>query len=387
LRTLPTLLEVACDGSPMLIGAFRPAIVIPATTLRRLSAAEQTMVLGHELAHVRRRDVLWGLAASLVRAVFFFHPLVWLSERQLKLAQEVAADELVISKQRHDPIGYGNLLLSVVGKLGSRRLASTVSLETAGPVHSLTRRLVAMTRIGRTSRRVLVGSGILLGAMVLLGIVPWRLVAVRHDGSLERSPSVGEGKITEGGKDLPHCLLAQCLPTATPVAPEHLDAFASVRIDGCGSYDIVVSEHGTRVAMVDRHTGKSNSLDVPKNVRVTDVFEGDNCASCKLRGNPVSHLVVFNKQFGTWSTFRLPGGDRPRDAEPIVGDHVVCYPLKGRTIAYSIDKDTWGMLATDVEPAVGDYAVFVQSATERSEFTAESGVWVAVNKSATATSR
>jgi len=75
------------------------------------------MVLGHELAHIRRGDLFWGLIASVVRAVFFFHPLVWWSERQLKLVQEVAADELVIARQHHEPVDYASLLVSVVRKL------------------------------------------------------------------------------------------------------------------------------------------------------------------------------------------------------------------------------------------------------------------------------
>ena len=141
LHAAPKLVEVPGDGSPMLFGVFWPAIAIPAETRLRLNATEQTMVLGHELAHIRRGDLCWGLITSLIRAVFFFHPMVWLCERQLKLAQEIAADELAISKQSHDPIGYGNLLVSVIGKLGSKKgsrpLVSAISLETAGPIHSL----------------------------------------------------------------------------------------------------------------------------------------------------------------------------------------------------------------------------------------------------------
>jgi beta-lactamase regulating signal transducer with metallopeptidase domain len=193
LRTNLKFFEAPGGGSPLLLGVFRPAIVIPRKTLARLSSAEQAMVLGHELAHIRRGDLFWGLLASLVRAVFFFHPLVWLCERQLKLAQEAAADELAIARQHHDPIGYGSLLVSVVGKLGFKRearpLVSTVSLETAGPVHSLTWRLVAMTRIGQTSRRVLVISGLLLATLVGVGLVPWRLVAAE---SKDPKPSASE---------------------------------------------------------------------------------------------------------------------------------------------------------------------------------------------------
>jgi beta-lactamase regulating signal transducer with metallopeptidase domain/Leucine-rich repeat (LRR) protein len=177
LRCLPRLLAVEGDGSPMLVGIGRPVVVFPADTLGRLSISEQKMVLGHELAHVKRGDLSWGLVASVVRAVFFFHPLAWLSERQLKLVQEVAADELAIAQQRHDPVSYGELLVSVVGKLGPVRLLPQMSVETAGSLETLKTRLTAMKHIGQTCRRIVVASAILLAGVLLLGLVPWRLVA------------------------------------------------------------------------------------------------------------------------------------------------------------------------------------------------------------------
>ncbi len=186
LRTSPRLLATEGNGSPMLIGILRPSIVIPAGTLRKLSPPELAMVLGHELAHIRRGDLIWGLAAAGVRAVFFFNPLVWLSQRRLNLAQEVAADELAILRQHGDPASYGKLLVSVISKLGPSRLIPTMSMGTAGSVQSLTRRLVAMTNIGRASRGIIVTSGILLAATVLLGIVPWRLVAAEPKENKEQ---------------------------------------------------------------------------------------------------------------------------------------------------------------------------------------------------------
>ncbi len=197
LRHLPRLVEVKGSGSPMLIGTFRPTIVFPTHTLGQLSISERTMVLGHELAHIRRGDLFWGLIASIVRAVFFFHPLAWWSERQLKLAQEVAADQLAIARQHHEPVNYAGLLVSVVGKLGHRPLVSTISVETAGTINSLTRRLAAMTRIGRTSRRAIAASGILLATTVLLGLVPWRLVAAEPKEDEQVASSVAE-KSAEG---------------------------------------------------------------------------------------------------------------------------------------------------------------------------------------------
>ncbi len=201
LRTSPQLLETEGDGSPMLIGILRPAIVIPDETLRGLSPPELAVVLGHELAHIRRGDLLWNLAAAVVRAVFFFNPLVWLSQRRLNLAQEVAADELAILQQNHDPVSYGKLLVSVISKLGPSRLIPTMSMGTAGSVHTLTRRLVAMANIGRASRGIIVCCGVLLVATVLLGIVPWRLVAAEPKDTGDKR--VADIKVPQGKNGQP----------------------------------------------------------------------------------------------------------------------------------------------------------------------------------------
>jgi beta-lactamase regulating signal transducer with metallopeptidase domain len=42
-----------------------------------LGPAERRQVILHELAHVKRRDLLWGWTAEVARTVYFFHPLVW----------------------------------------------------------------------------------------------------------------------------------------------------------------------------------------------------------------------------------------------------------------------------------------------------------------------
>ena len=85
LATPPRLLETEGHGSPLLVGILRPAILLPTATLNQLDAAERALVIGHELAHVGRRDLLSGLVAAIIRTLFFFHPLVWFSERQLRL--------------------------------------------------------------------------------------------------------------------------------------------------------------------------------------------------------------------------------------------------------------------------------------------------------------
>lgn len=180
LRTPPALLEMQGQGSPLVVGMLRPAIVMPATTVSRLDMSERTLVIAHELAHIRRHDLVWGFAGSIMRVLFFFHPLAWLSERQLQLSQEIAADELAIALQRHDPVCYARLLVSIVSKFGPRRLIPTLSVGTDGPYQSLKRRLSAMRFMRQIPLRIVVAYAVVLGAVALVGLVPWRLVAAEN---------------------------------------------------------------------------------------------------------------------------------------------------------------------------------------------------------------
>ncbi len=82
--------------SPMVLGILRPLIVVPADLVQRLRGDELTLVLMHELAHVRRCDNLTLLLQRLVTAVLFFHPALWLCGRMLRREAEQACDDLVV---------------------------------------------------------------------------------------------------------------------------------------------------------------------------------------------------------------------------------------------------------------------------------------------------
>ena len=83
-------------GSPMALGILRPIIVFPADLVDKLRADELSLILMHELAHVRRCDNLVLLLHRLVAAVLFFHPAVWLCGRMLRREAEQACDDLVV---------------------------------------------------------------------------------------------------------------------------------------------------------------------------------------------------------------------------------------------------------------------------------------------------
>lgn len=79
-------------ASPFILGVINPKIYIP------FSLPEESFqsVLAHEQAHLRRHDHWWKPFGFLLLAVYWFHPLMWLSYILLCRDIELACDEKVI---------------------------------------------------------------------------------------------------------------------------------------------------------------------------------------------------------------------------------------------------------------------------------------------------
>jgi len=86
--------------------------LIPSNMLTRLSPQELDAIFTHELCHIRRRDNLAAALHTLVFAIFWFHPAVWLIKARLLDERELACDEDVVSSGK-DPQLYAESILNV----------------------------------------------------------------------------------------------------------------------------------------------------------------------------------------------------------------------------------------------------------------------------------
>ncbi|MFL5483716.1 MAG: M56 family metallopeptidase [Gemmatimonadaceae bacterium] len=100
---------------PLATGILRPVILLPAS-VSEWSAEELRIVLLHELAHVRRADIVARVAAMCVCAIHWFNPLVWLLGNLSTRDAELAADDLVLSAGVR-PSTYADALLNVAGSV------------------------------------------------------------------------------------------------------------------------------------------------------------------------------------------------------------------------------------------------------------------------------
>jgi beta-lactamase regulating signal transducer with metallopeptidase domain len=73
---------------PITCGVFRPAIALPGEA-SGWDPEELRRAVIHELEHVRRADLLMFCVARIVCAIYWFHPLIWISWRRLRLEADL----------------------------------------------------------------------------------------------------------------------------------------------------------------------------------------------------------------------------------------------------------------------------------------------------------
>jgi beta-lactamase regulating signal transducer with metallopeptidase domain len=114
LRQAPQTMLTEVDCSPFVCGIRRPVLVLPRKLAASLGPTELKHVLLHELAHLQRRDLVWGWIGEIARVVYFFHPVVhWLCYR-LRLERELACDAIAMSHSGKNAGEYAATLVRVV---------------------------------------------------------------------------------------------------------------------------------------------------------------------------------------------------------------------------------------------------------------------------------
>lgn len=79
-------------------GVFRPVVLMPETLLDRVSEHDVTLMVAHEMAHIKRGDTTLFAFCTGVKALFWFNPFMQRIAAQANLAAEQAADALVIAR-------------------------------------------------------------------------------------------------------------------------------------------------------------------------------------------------------------------------------------------------------------------------------------------------
>jgi len=91
------LLESAIVKVPMVIGFFKPVILLPLGIISGLTTDQLEAILAHELAHIKRNDYLVNVFQTIIEVLFFFHPAIWWISKNIREERENACDDIAIS--------------------------------------------------------------------------------------------------------------------------------------------------------------------------------------------------------------------------------------------------------------------------------------------------
>jgi beta-lactamase regulating signal transducer with metallopeptidase domain len=183
---------------PMTWGTLAPKVLLPAEACD-WPPERRRLVLLHELAHIARRDSFSRSLASLACALYWFHPGAWFAARQLRMEQEHAADDRVLTAGGSAQAYALNLLHLARGAAARPQFDHVAAM--AG-MYQLERRLVSITSPARRNRpgAFFLSSSALLGGCTTLLVavtVPVSATSMRS-GSFQAGR---QGPAPEVGKD------------------------------------------------------------------------------------------------------------------------------------------------------------------------------------------
>lgn len=176
-RQKPLPVYTAAVGSPMIVGAIKPTLLLPEL---ELSTEQLSLVFRHELIHYRRRDIWYKLLLMPANAIHWFNPMVWLMVYAADRDLELSCDEAVVAgRDEAYREEYGRCLLAVVRAGMSRRTLFTTNFYSGKK--TLKNRLATIFDTTKKHRGTLA-----LAALLLAAAVAGSLVACTPDGGKNR---------------------------------------------------------------------------------------------------------------------------------------------------------------------------------------------------------
>ncbi len=162
---IKTRVELSCNpliASPMLIGFFRPRIILP---VGELEDKELYYIFVHELIHYKQRDMFYKWLIQIVVCVHWFNPFVYLLEKEVNKSCELSCDEKVISilneKAKRE---YGDTLISFL-KSNNLYKSSLASVTLTEGAEQLKERLGAIMKFRKKSKAIIAITAIFTAAV------------------------------------------------------------------------------------------------------------------------------------------------------------------------------------------------------------------------------
>jgi beta-lactamase regulating signal transducer with metallopeptidase domain len=181
-----SVIETDLVKGPTLFGFVRPRLLLPSGLRSAFTREELRHVFLHELAHVKRHDILTGWITLALQIIHWFNPLVWLAFYRLRTDRELACDALaLVHAQTGENESYGLTIVKLLEGFGQPVWGPSLAgiLENK---KQMKERIIMIAKFHKTDR------GIALAVLLLAGLA---LVTITD---AQTAPSSGEPDAAKG---------------------------------------------------------------------------------------------------------------------------------------------------------------------------------------------
>jgi hypothetical protein len=161
------VLELSGEHPPALFGYFQPRLLLSKGTMNRLSDAELRLVFMHELAHVKRRDVLLNWIMIFAQAVHWFNPLAWFTIARLRAARETLCDSLVLQRANEsEKTVYGATLIKLLAQVSPQAFTTSL-VPLFGRKNEIQHRVTMIKNFKPITKKAVLATALLLALLTL----------------------------------------------------------------------------------------------------------------------------------------------------------------------------------------------------------------------------
>jgi beta-lactamase regulating signal transducer with metallopeptidase domain/protocatechuate 3,4-dioxygenase beta subunit len=117
------VVEADTLSSPAVCGIIRPVIVLPKGLLGSIPPGQLEWIFLHELAHIRRHDLVVVWFQWIMGIIHLLNPAVWIANRIVNRLREYACDDLALAHTNVSRLDSSEAFMTVVRHAASRPAA------------------------------------------------------------------------------------------------------------------------------------------------------------------------------------------------------------------------------------------------------------------------
>jgi TonB family protein len=258
------VLESGAGSMPMTFGILRSAVFMPSDA-GAWSHDRRRIVLLHELAHVRRGDVVTHLLARAALAVYWWNPLAWKAWREFLKERERATDDLVLNAGARAS-EYANHLLEVARTMHSAPGLGCAAVAMARR-SQLEGRLMSILDAGVNRRAPGRAAALVAGLLAIAMVAPFAAIQAQDEQTRQQAiPADIDAAIQSARAEKNYAMLDNAATAAQrlrkyDVAQKLLEAALAIRGENGGQQSVEYGMGLTNLGDLERKRNQSKAAE------------------------------------------------------------------------------------------------------------------------------